>query len=263
MAKRSNAPDRQWPAVLLTGLLGLGLQVQAADQGASPAEPLPRRTLGTATPLPTGTGKPASSGAGSALPWQAPLKPVPQVAGAAVAMTLPDPTSQPNVLVAGKHSTSWGKSLVLSDADAQSALNGTCQVTLAHEIRNAGAAPTGEFTRLWRNLTQKGALEHVTPSVPGGAVLARTDTLGLKPGLNNVVLYLDYFDQVKELNEGNNQRALSITLNGLCAGMPSESTARGGAAGLRWAPQAKAGPADPAPASRLLPPVSGPATPQR
>jgi len=219
-------------------LLGLGLSSYATDK------PPPTRVPGYGTPAPAGALPPAS--AGSAL-QRAPVKVAPGGIDAAVAANRPELTSQANLVVAGKYNVDWAKPVVLSDADASSAANGVCQIAIAHVIRNAGSAASGGFVRLWRNVTQKGVLEDATPSIAAGATLARTDTLSLKPGLNNLVLYLDYYDEIKEKEEGNNQRGLSITLNGKCGGVPVDSNARGGAGGLRWAPESNANAASPSP----------------
>jgi hypothetical protein len=237
MTQRFDERSRHW--LMTAGLLQLclGLPAQAADEKTRSTTPPSGRVADSqrfapseAAPLPT-------VGAGSAATWRGPVKAAPGAVGAAVTADRPDLTSLVNPVVAGKYTVPWGKGLTLSDADAGSASNGVCQITIAHAIRNAGTAPSSGFARLWRNLTQKGVLEVATPSMAAGSTLALTDTLGLKPGVNNVVLYLDYFDEVKEKVETNNQHGLSITVSGKCGGVPAESSARSGVDGLRWAPE--------------------------
>jgi hypothetical protein len=150
---------------------------------------------------------------------------------------LPDLTSAAQLTVAGKHTVAWGGAVTLTDADARAANDGVCQVAFEHEMRNAGGAASGGFSRRWNNEGQAAGPASTAPAIAAGGAVKRVDTLSLKPGVNKLVLGLDNLNQVQESNENNNVVALTVTINGNCGGGAPRAEARGsGLGGSRFAP---------------------------
>jgi hypothetical protein len=152
------------------------------------------------------------------------------------ALQLPDLTSAAQLTVAGKHTVAWGGAVTLTDADARAAKDGMCQVAFEHEMRNAGGAASGGFSRRWNNEGQAAGPASTAPAIAAGGAVKRVDTLSLKPGVNKLVLGLDNLNQVQESNENNNIVALTVTINGNCGGAPLASTRGSGLGGSRFAP---------------------------
>jgi len=184
---------------------------------------------------------------------------VPPIAGARAVLPVvaqsPDLTSAPQLEVAGKHPVAWNSSLALTDADARSKSNGTCHVAFAHVMRNTGTGASGPFSRRWRNQGMPADMNETAPSIPAGASLARTDTLALKPGVNQLSFGLDPTNQVKEMNETNNSFGLIVTLNGTCGSTLAKAQAAG-ADGLRFGPAQAANSRLPAVQQQPGPPTS-------
>jgi hypothetical protein len=186
----------------------------------------------------------------------------PAVAAAAVdlarkraASALPDLRSGPQLTVAGKYAVAWGGTVQFTDADARAAANGVCRVAFEHQVHNAGTAGSAASSRRWAIEGMADGLIEQTPAIAAGGVLARVDTLPLRPGVNKLRLNLDSLEQVAEGDESNNLYTLVVTLSGLCGGLPPDSPQAAGSPGsLRWAP-AQRGPGDDAAASQPVPPA--------
>jgi hypothetical protein len=149
------------------------------------------------------------------------VPPAPVAAIPPVRPQLPDLESAARLRIAGKHTVAWGGSIVLTDADARTAANGVCQVAFEHEIRNVGTVATSEFSRRWNNEGKAGGISASAPSIPAGGALTRVDILALERGVNKLLMGLDNLNQVKEGNKNNNVYALTVTMNGTCAGPAS------------------------------------------
>ncbi|HZW35773.1 MAG TPA: hypothetical protein VFF01_02450, partial [Candidatus Deferrimicrobiaceae bacterium] len=215
------------------------LSIQDAGRAAVPAVPVPLggtgggqtpgRTGASAAPVtPSRPGAlPPTAGrvqAGTAAP--APMRGTsPSAAGGTAtfaargAAASPEIVSGPRVTVAGRHTVAWGQALSIADTESRRALNGICEVAISHEARNAGVGPSGPFSRRWVNRRNPAPFSDDYSSIPAGGSMQKTDTLPLKPGVNQLTLTLDPRNQVKEGNERNNEVSLTITVTGRC-GMP-------------------------------------------
>lgn len=149
-----------------------------------------------------------------------PAPPVPSVARSSGA-PLPDLLADPGPLVAGKPAQ-WGAVIQLDARETVSRSKGVCQIPVRFTVRNGGNASSGGFTTVWTSTLLPGSVaSHLWAPLPAGASLARTETLGLKPGTNQLILIIDGAAQVRESNEENNRLNLTITLTGLCDDTPS------------------------------------------
>jgi hypothetical protein len=131
---------------------------------------------------------------------------------------LPDLTSASQVRVAGKYQVGWGESITVKASDARRMHNGLCDFAIAHDLLNTGTAGAGAFSRRWLNQQNPVTFTATYPPVPAGGSVSRVDTLGLRPGVNRLILALDNLDQVKESNEKNNLFRLVIEVTGSCSG---------------------------------------------
>lgn len=190
-------------------------QGKAAAGGSGPAPP--GGTAGAAKAIAAGT-----PGLAPSLPSRSGVPAPPPAAPPAVARlsATAEIRSAPRLTVAGKFPVVWGQAVTISEGDARSARNGICEVAVRHETQNAGTAATGSFGRRWTNRQNPVPVTEVYPPIPAGGSVQRTDTLPLKPGVNRLALALDYLNQVRETNDGNNVYPLTITVNGSCGLTP-------------------------------------------
>jgi hypothetical protein len=155
--------------------------------------------------------------AAAALAQQQHTQPAQSLGGLKLPPTgLPDLTSSPQVRVAGKYLAGWGQTITVSSSDARGMHNGVCDFAVQHELRNLGTAASGVLSSRWLDQQNPVTLTSTYPPIPAGGTVQRTDTLPLKPGLNQLTFALDNLDQVKEANESNNIFHLTINVGGNC-----------------------------------------------
>ena len=128
----------------------------------------------------------------------------------------PDLTTLPQLSVGGSTSR-WGGSVVLSSQQVQPAENGLCSVSITYTVQNSGTAPAPAFASLLlSSANQSRPSTSQWSSFAQGAKQAKTEQVLLRPGKNNLMLYLDHTGQIDELNKVNNQVRLLVILNGVC-----------------------------------------------
>ncbi len=199
-------------------------KVPSAGRGAA----VPGGSAGAAKAV---AGIPPGAGAPGPAPGRIPA-PVPLRGSAPpqarVAAGIADIRSGPRVTVAGKYTVLWGQTVTISDADARRSVNGLCDVAILHEAKNAGTAASGPFSRRWVNRQNPVPVTDSFPPIPAGSSVQKTDTLRLKPGVNQLTLTLDSPNLVQEGNEANNTYRLTVAVTGSCGrSAPTPAPGRG------------------------------------
>lgn len=109
----------------------------------------------------------------------------------------------------------WGGNLTLDAADAQEYLRGMCVFPYRLENKNIGAANAGPH-----QFSLKSPAINVVENQPGGLAAGtnkwNSGKVGLKSGVQTLVLTLDTGNAVPESNEANNVRKLKIKVVGKC-----------------------------------------------
>lgn len=117
----------------------------------------------------------------------------------------------------GNSTAQWGGSVVLYAQHLQSAGNGLCSTTITYAVQNRGTAASPAYTSMLLNSTAANRpLPQQWSQLAQGDSQSRTEQLLLRPGQNNLTLYLDQAGQLDELSKANNQARLQIILNGTC-----------------------------------------------
>lgn len=132
---------------------------------------------------------------------------------------LPDITSAAQIAI-GSVPAQWGATVNVDAKQAFSAQGGVCQFAVQHTARNIGLAPTGSFDSLFKSSPVPGGLSRTWGSIAPGGQDTQKDLLSLKPGMNDLVLTLDYQGKVQEISETNNQFRVRVNLSGACGPKP-------------------------------------------
>jgi hypothetical protein len=134
---------------------------------------------------------------------------------AAPATPLPDLSSAPFIIIAGKN-VPWGSNTGIDAGQARAAAGGYCEFPVQHNVRNLGKVASGPFQTRFENNTVPGPFLRQWPSLNPGQSSTQTDILRLKTGGNTLVLHVDAANQVRETDENNNQYRVAIQVNGAC-----------------------------------------------
>ena len=128
----------------------------------------------------------------------------------------PDLQFSGNIIVAGNEVPD-NETVVLRSVSAIKKEDGKCAVTFDYEIYNKGAITVSQ--RFFSGIEINGNIDssRLINGIDADEKKTINAVIWLKPGeLTNIRILLDNFNNVKEVSEENNTRAVSILLKGSC-----------------------------------------------
>lgn len=211
-----------------TGNIGVqGLQVAPGQLQAKPGTSVtaPANRLGSGLKAPAGAATPMSGSlppgtpppTGAAKPQMRTTTQTPQAMRTmqTSASALPDISPEGQVVIGGM-GVPWGHTASANAARATSTANGICFFPIRYTVRNTGAKPSGAFHSAWTSSQGPVPREKAWPSLAPGTMSAQTETIGLKPGRNELILTLDSRRECAESDEADNRVRITIVLTGEC-----------------------------------------------